>query len=942
MGNTIFGSNVEGPGTNKKDVGTEVPIVRDNDQAEGMQEDTVAARKYENEVKPSVRHNGAQRVGPKPESRVWIDEVEGSPKQGDEPRVLVAMTPEVQLRQPTSLFGTVAETPPMMTSPDSAYGSRSVEPDATEVMTPAATDYMTAEADRSASSRSPEPRKKLQWSSIENTGKQRENLPSNTKVKTPRPKTHDRKTSSKSRPKSDRSSSSSEDETGGRTKPRHILKPPKYDGTGSFETFMMHFQNCSDYNKWSKTEQLAYLRSSLEKEAAQVLWDCGTEMTESLEELTEALQERFGAISQAEKYRIEVKNRRRKTGESLQSLHSDIRRLVALAFSDLDHKARELMACDYFIDALNDPQLQLKVRERSPKNLTEALRIALQLELWAENVNRIHRDLPQRDRRAREITKSETKKEEANEVLKKQVGELQKQLTECRKSDLTEALTKRIAELESEIDEVKKAVSLNHATETVLRKEATTSAMAPKEFTPAGQRTCWGCGDPNHRLWMCPKLSYAEKARISRRNVRPIGKHCQPTCITVRYKGKAIEALVDTGCDVTIAGANLAKKHRWKIRPAELKSVKVANGEDMVIDGVTEVSLSVGKKKVQYSVHITPDITDLILGNDWMKKQGKLVWDFDRQQVQFGDGEWIALRQESDPSCRRIVVESDVELPPRHETEVPIRISRKARKSQPFEGVTECRKIPNLSHVYSSRTVLPAKFSQVKMRVVNADSRSQVLKKGTDLGKLERAEVIEPKTEGPKSFEPKSHAEIDAVQQMMDTLPKDLSGAQLEQVRELLRDNETIFSKGEYDIGRTPFVEYNINTGTHGPIRQPLRRHPFKYLGIIDNHVEEMKKHGIIEPAASPWASNVVLVKKKDNSLRFCIDYRQLNRVTTQDSYPLPLIDNCLNALQGSVWFSTLDLRAGYYNIPIAEVDKDKTAFITRSGCYMFTVMLFD
>ena len=58
----------------------------------------------------------------------------------------------------------------------------------------------------------------------------------------------------------------------------------------------------------------------------------------------------------------------------------------------------------------------------------------------------------------------------------------------------------------------------------------------------------------------------------------------------------------------------------------------------MVIDGVTEVSLSVGKKKVQYSVHITPDITDLILGNDWMKKQGKLVWDFDRQQVQFGDG----------------------------------------------------------------------------------------------------------------------------------------------------------------------------------------------------------------------------------------------------------------------------------------------------------------
>ena len=102
-----------------------------------------------------------------------------------------------------------------------------------------------------------------------------------------------------------------------------------------------------------------------------------------------------------------------------------------------------------------------------------------------------------------------------------------------------------------------------------------------------------------------------------------------------------------------------------------------------------------------------------------------------------------------------------------------------------------------------------------------------------------------------------------------------------------------------------------------------------------------MRKHGIVEPAASPWASNVVLVKKKDGSLRFCVDYRRLNAITYKDSYPLPLIDNCLSALSGASWFSTLDLRAGYYNIPIAECDRDKSAFITRTGCYRFTVMPF-
>jgi len=102
-----------------------------------------------------------------------------------------------------------------------------------------------------------------------------------------------------------------------------------------------------------------------------------------------------------------------------------------------------------------------------------------------------------------------------------------------------------------------------------------------------------------------------------------------------------------------------------------------------------------------------------------------------------------------------------------------------------------------------------------------------------------------------------------------------------------------------------------------------------------------MRKHETVKPAASPWASNVVLIKKKDGTLRFGIDYRRLNSVTRQDSYPLPLIDNCLNKMFGSLWYSTLDLRSEYYNIPIAEEDRVKFAFVTRSGCYRFTVMPF-
>jgi len=222
----------------------------------------------------------------------------------------------------------------------------------------------------------------------------------------------------------------------------------------------------------------------------------------------------------------------------------------------------------------------------------------------------------------------------------------------------------------------------------------------------------------------------------------------------------------------------------------------------------------------------------------------------------------------------------------RQEPVAPIQISRISRTDKPFEGVTESRTIPNLSHVYISRSVLPATFTGLNTRVVNASDRTQLLKNGTNLGKLEKADIIKPKSEKPSQNKSTDSSDkgVDVVQLMVDSLPNELTEPPRKKVRQLLQENEAIFSKGEYDIGRTQVVEYRIDTGTHRPIRQPLRRHQFKYLEVIDKQVEEMTKHGIVEPAASPWASNVVLVRKKNSSLRFCIGRRQLNRITTQDN----------------------------------------------------------
>jgi hypothetical protein len=109
---------------------------------------------------------------------------------------------------------------------------------------------------------------------------------------------------------------------------------------------------------------------------------------------------------------------------------------------------------------------------------------------------------------------------------------------------------------------------------------------------------------------------------------------------------------------------------------------------------------------------------------------------------------------------------------------------------------------------------------------------------------------------------------------------------------------------------------------------------PRAHLPIIDKLLQDTQAQGVIEPCTSEWASNIVLVKKKDGSHRFRVDYRKLRDLTLKDAYPLPRKDTCLDSLEGSVWYSTFDFRSGFHQVRVDPRDVDKTTFVCHRGTY--------
>ena len=150
---------------------------------------------------------------------------------------------------------------------------------------------------------------------------------------------------------------------------------------------------------------------------------------------------------------------------------------------------------------------------------------------------------------------------------------------------------------------------------------------------------------------------------------------------------------------------------------------------------------------------------------------------------------------------------------------------------------------------------------------------------------------------------------------------------QQQAARKLLCDYSKTFSKNDLDLGKCNILKHKIQLTDQQPFKERYRRIPPHIFEEVKHHLQEMMEVGAIQRSFSPGASAVVLVRKKDGGLKFCIDLWKLNNRTVKDGHALHRIDDTLDCLHDAKWFSTLDLKSGYWQVELEEEAKPLTAF---------------
>lgn len=407
-------------------------------------------------------------------------------------------------------------------------------------------------------------------------------------------------------------------------------------------------------------------------------------------------------------------------------------------------------------------------------------------------------------------------------------------------------------------------------------------------------------------------------------------------------EGVEVRMLVDSGSSVSLMSADFRMSiPTLRNRPLRKHyvSAHAVNGQMLDTLGTITVTFQLGTESWQQVFHVLRETTQtVLLGWDFLLKNHALL-DLTNAKLQLWDIT-IPLLNSTDfvPTCCNVSLATTINLPPLSESVVPVKVClpNVAHVATDFVGYLE----PNVaasSNLIVAHTLASVHNGLTKARILNPTGHDISLKQGMHLGELYSVDESDVQL---------FHAPVDVAAVISPTAvppisltESPISDSERASLYAMLCDFHDIFSSSKQNSGKCKLVKHRIRTSEQAPIKLRAHRTSPEKRAEIERQVAGLLADGVIEESCSPWASPVVLVKKKCGTWRFCVDYRRLNSVTIKDSHPLPRVDDTLDALAGAAWFSTLDFSNGYWQVEVAEEDREKTAFTTGQGLYQWRSM---
>lgn len=707
------------------------------------------------------------------------------------------------------------------------------------------------------------------------------------------------------------------------------VKWMKYNGDVEWGPFYSKFSTIAEYHQWSDPDRLFALSLTLEGAALKyfdILRRRGAML--SFREVVLRMEERFGKSSLRAASQLEFSSIAQKPEETIEQWADRVMDTAQKAFgSGTSPEIFQEQLIVRFALGCSDGEAGQQLINNPPCTLAEAIKRVKTYQLSRQAVVR-------RPRAVRSVS-SERDSEGRRDSRSPPAHRRKLSDYECRDKS-----------------EERKTSSPRDSRESSRGRSPTHSPMRGKSASSgrsksSGSVVCYDCKEPGHIRRNCPRRSNPESLcsclkksdeitsrRRSSNSANRVTFSDTPNIkatyiipsirsgsqglsagawrIPLTIGGQQVKATIDTAADITIISGQVYRSLRPQPEVVKDTNVRLAGeGAGMTAQYLGSLNLRIGDYDFVHPTYVGPLQDEMLLGIDFLRAHGAEVSCEAGTLKVKGIDKAFELSTEASVPVLDAVSARRVRVPP-HTAQV---IECDLSADMP-EFILEPTSIfpPG---IVASRTYNAA-GNKGKLCILNLTDRSHIIKTGTKVGEATPAVSVESTDPTVRRMSVGGENSHQHIAPLLEQLGKSAPVEVESQAVELVKEFADVFAVNDLDLGNFSEIKHRIDTGDALPVKQRMRRTPAVFQGEEEGHLDKMLEAGVIQPSSSDWASAPVLVRKKDGNVRWCVDYRALNKVTVKDTYPLPLIEECMDTLAGNRWFSKLDANAAYWQIKLA------------------------